>query len=146
MPATGGPSKASVKDTANELGLHDTLRNGLRSLENEVKGGSIIQQRLERVRQGLLCIIEPSSGNNIFQWDETQDNLKMTLQRNLFGLHLPVRQMMERKIVAAVCTHVHNLWRSFISWPNRTHICLLLRKPNQTSILIFSWGVTRLWM
>ncbi|KAF8491304.1 proteasome maturation factor UMP1 [Gautieria morchelliformis] len=64
------------------MGLHDTLRNGPRSLANEVKGGSVIQQRLT-------------------QWEETQDSLKMTMQRNLFGLHLPVRQMMERKAVAA---------------------------------------------
>jgi proteasome maturation protein len=50
VPTAGGPSKASVKDTANELGVHDALRNGPRSLSNEVKGGSAIQQRLEKVR------------------------------------------------------------------------------------------------
>lgn len=114
MPAAGGPSKASLKDTANELGLHDTLRNGPRSLANEVKGGSVVQQRLERVRKSLSYISEPVVRNNL-QWEETQDNLKMTMQRNLFGLHLPVRQMMERKIVAAVCTHCHHLKQSFIS-------------------------------
>ncbi|KAF8588463.1 hypothetical protein K439DRAFT_634879 [Ramaria rubella] len=72
VPADGGPSKASVKDTSNELGLHDTLRNGPRSLAHEVKGGSVLQQRLEK-------------------WEETQDNLKLTLQRNLYGLHMPTQ-------------------------------------------------------
>ncbi|KAF8525226.1 proteasome maturation factor UMP1, partial [Hysterangium stoloniferum] len=82
VPANGAPSKASVEDTSNSLGLHDTLRYGPRSLANDIKGRSVLQQRLE-------------------QWEETQDQLKLTLQRNLYGLHLPVRQMMERKIVSA---------------------------------------------
>lgn len=38
----------------------------------------------------------------MFQWEEVQDQLKLTLQRNMYGLHMPVRQMMERKIVAQV--------------------------------------------
>ena len=36
------------------------------------------------------------------QWEETQDNLKLNLQRNLYGMHLPVRQLMERKVVGMV--------------------------------------------
>jgi hypothetical protein len=36
------------------------------------------------------------------QWEETQDNLKLTLQRNLHGLHAPMRLLMERKIVGLV--------------------------------------------
>jgi len=81
VPTTGGPSKASVTDTSNELGLHDALRHGPRSLATEVKGNAV-QQRLER-------------------WEETQDQLKLSMQRNMFGLHMPVRQLMERKIVSA---------------------------------------------
>jgi len=73
-------SSTSVKDTANSLGTHDTLRYGLRSLASEVRTGSALQGRLEK-------------------WEETQDNLKLTMQRNLYGLHAPVRLMMERKIV-----------------------------------------------
>jgi len=36
------------------------------------------------------------------KWEETQDNMKLTMQRNIFGIHAPVRQLMERKIVAFV--------------------------------------------
>jgi proteasome maturation protein len=36
------------------------------------------------------------------QYDDTQANLKLTLQRNLYGLHAPVRHLMEREIVSAV--------------------------------------------
>ncbi|KAG8947110.1 hypothetical protein FRC04_010961 [Tulasnella sp. 424] len=67
-------SKASVKDTANSLGTHDTLRYGQRSLADDITPGN-----------GL--------------WEETQDNLKLNMQRNLYGLHAPVRLMMERKLV-----------------------------------------------
>jgi len=36
------------------------------------------------------------------KWEETQDNLKLNLERNVFGMHAPMRQLMERKIVASV--------------------------------------------
>ena len=36
------------------------------------------------------------------QWEATQDNLKLTMQRNAFGLHMPMRTLMERKIVSRV--------------------------------------------
>ncbi|KAK4055441.1 hypothetical protein OIO90_003279 [Microbotryomycetes sp. JL221] len=79
-----GPSQAtssvSVADTANSLGVHDTLRHGPRSLAAELTPKHPLQSRLE-------------------QWEETQENFQMTLQRNMFGLHAPVRLQMERAIV-----------------------------------------------
>lgn len=40
------------------------------------------------------------------QWEATQDNLKLQMQRQLFGLHMPMRILMERKLVSQVrsCT------------------------------------------
>ncbi|KIJ45098.1 hypothetical protein M422DRAFT_29949 [Sphaerobolus stellatus SS14] len=82
VPTQSGPSKASVADTSNQLGLHDSLRHGgPRSLATEIKGGGPLQKRLEG-------------------WEETQDQLKLSMQRNMFGLHMPARQLMERKIVS----------------------------------------------
>jgi len=78
----GALKSASVKDTANSLGLHDTLQYGPRSIAAEIKTESGLRERLEN-------------------WEETQDNLKLTLQRNLHGMHAPMRLLMERKIVAA---------------------------------------------
>ncbi|THH00334.1 hypothetical protein EW026_g2167 [Hermanssonia centrifuga] len=76
-----GPSKvASIQDTANSFGLHDTLTYGPRSLAAEVKKSSSVKDRLEN-------------------WEATQDNLKLNLQRNAYGLHAPVRMLMERQIV-----------------------------------------------
>jgi len=80
VPASVSKS-ASVKDTANSLGLHDTLQYGPRSLAAEVKSEGSLKDRLEN-------------------WEATQDNLKLTLERNLFGMHAPMRRLMERKIVA----------------------------------------------
>ncbi|KAG6854082.1 hypothetical protein C0991_010829 [Blastosporella zonata] len=79
VPANAEKS-ASVKDTANSLGLHDTLRHGPRSLAAEVQTEGGLKGRLEN-------------------WDATQDNAKLTLQRNIYGLHAPMRLLMERKIV-----------------------------------------------
>jgi len=42
------------------------------------------------------------------QWEETQDNFKLTMLRNLYGVHAPARLAMERKIVAAVSPRDHD--------------------------------------
>ncbi|KAI0340102.1 proteasome maturation factor UMP1 [Trametopsis cervina] len=80
VPASA-PKTASIQDTANSLGLHDTLRYGPRSLATEVQSISPIQDRLEN-------------------WEATQDNLRLNLARSVVGLHMPVRLLMERKLVA----------------------------------------------
>ncbi|KAH8120685.1 proteasome maturation factor UMP1-domain-containing protein [Phellopilus nigrolimitatus] len=76
---------ASVQDTSNSLGLHDALQYGPRSLATEARAQSQLKQRLDN-------------------WEETQDDLKLNIQRDLYGLHAPVRLMMERKIVS---TNMH---------------------------------------
>ncbi|QRV76142.1 proteasome maturation factor UMP1 [Ceratobasidium sp. AG-Ba] len=78
-------STASIKDTRNHLGLHDTLRYGPRNLATDITGPSTLQKRLEN-------------------WEATQDNLKLNLRRNMYGMHAPVRMLMERK---AVLTNHH---------------------------------------
>ncbi|PAV21801.1 proteasome maturation factor UMP1 [Pyrrhoderma noxium] len=72
---------SATKATTNSYGLHDTLQHGLRSLAAEANQQSAFKHRLDN-------------------WEETQDNLKLTLQRNLYGIHAPVRLAMERKIVS----------------------------------------------
>ncbi|KAI0932822.1 hypothetical protein AcW1_000164 [Taiwanofungus camphoratus] len=80
VPASA-PKSASVRDTANSFGLHDTLQYGPRSIAAEVVKKDSVRERLEN-------------------WEATQDNMKLTMQRNIFGLHMPMRTLMERKIVA----------------------------------------------
>lgn len=49
----------------------------------------------------------------IIQWEETQDNFKLNMQRNVYGLHMPVRQLMERNIVGFVRTLANcHYWHS----------------------------------
>ena len=43
------PKSASIQDTANSLGLHDTLTYGPRSLATEVKTQSPVKDRLDNV-------------------------------------------------------------------------------------------------
>jgi len=74
---------ASVQDTSNSLGLHDTLQYGPRSLAAEVQTAGDLKGRLEN-------------------WEATQDNLKLPLERNLYGMHAPMRRLMERRIVASM--------------------------------------------
>lgn len=70
-----------------ETGVHDAMRHGLRSMRDETAASAFhpIQHRLEN-------------------WDETQRNWKMTMNRNTFGLGMPMRMMMERKFVSSVRT------------------------------------------
>ncbi|KAK0506522.1 proteasome maturation factor UMP1-domain-containing protein [Armillaria luteobubalina] len=77
---SGANKSASVQATAGTLGLHDTLQYGPRTIAAEVKTEGGLKGRLE-------------------SWEETQDNLKLTIQRNIYGLHAPMRHLMERRIV-----------------------------------------------
>jgi len=75
-------ASVSIKDTANSFGLHDSIRHGgPRSLGSEIGPKHPLQARLEN-------------------WDETQANLKLTMERNIYGIHAPVRKLMERKLVS----------------------------------------------
>ncbi|KAH0590199.1 hypothetical protein H2248_000372 [Termitomyces sp. 'cryptogamus'] len=93
---------ASVQDTANSLGLHDTLRYGPRSLAAEVQTQSNLKTRLEN-------------------WEATQDNTKLTLQRNIYGMHAPMRLLMERRIV----TQGTNPFSAAMS-PSNLHLDILM--------------------
>ncbi|WFD02327.1 hypothetical protein MOBT1_001009 [Malassezia obtusa] len=66
-----------------EIGVHDAMRHGLRSLHAETSASSYhpVQNRLDN-------------------WDATQRNWKLASQRNIFGMGMPIRSMMERKIVS----------------------------------------------
>ncbi|UZJ54372.1 hypothetical protein CBS101457_003692 [Exobasidium rhododendri] len=83
-----GPSTSncvSVNETSHPVhaGVHDTMRYGPRNLATEASSMSQqhpMQSRLEK-------------------WDETRDNLKLTMQRNMFGLGAPIRTLMERRVV-----------------------------------------------
>ncbi|KAG9314702.1 proteasome maturation factor UMP1 [Chiua virens] len=93
---------ASVTVKANSFGLHDTLQYGPRSIAAETKSRGGLEHRLSH-------------------WEETQDNLKLTMLRNLHGLHAPARLLMERKIVAAN-PHMPGMVRSNI------HLDILMGK------------------
>jgi proteasome maturation protein len=96
------PKSASVQDTAGSLGLHDTLKHGPRSLATEAasSSSSAVHARLQ-----IVCASSDSQSydadcGGLPQWEETQDNLKLTLQRNLHGLHAPMRLLMSARLSA----------------------------------------------
>ncbi|GAA6064218.1 hypothetical protein JCM10212_003827 [Sporobolomyces blumeae] len=81
-PSSSTRSTISLATSANSLGAHDQLRHGgARSLAAEVSVKHPLEARLR-------------------DWDETRENLDMTLARNLYGVHAPVRHLMERSLVA----------------------------------------------
>ncbi|ORZ20098.1 hypothetical protein BCR41DRAFT_35521 [Lobosporangium transversale] len=71
-PTTAG--SASVFDTSNSYGLHDTMRFGMRQIASEVTAKHPLENRLA-------------------EWENTQEDLKMSLARNMYGMHsmLPQR-------------------------------------------------------
>ncbi|KIL70598.1 hypothetical protein M378DRAFT_94973 [Amanita muscaria Koide BX008] len=73
---------ASTRDTANDLGLHDTLHYGPVSLASNVKTQCAVRDRLEN-------------------WDLAQDSLRLSMKRDIHGMHAPLRLLMERKLVSA---------------------------------------------
>lgn len=40
--------------------------------------------------------------NRLEKWDETRDNLRLTMERRMFGLGAPMRTLMERRVVEYV--------------------------------------------
>ncbi|KAI8592147.1 proteasome maturation factor UMP1-domain-containing protein [Geranomyces variabilis] len=84
IPATQ-PSRATVavvgRDT--EYGVHDSMREGIRSVASEV----IARHPVENIES---------------QWKQTQEQLRMTMHRQTFGLHAPLRLQMEKALVNQV--------------------------------------------
>ncbi|WFD30828.1 hypothetical protein MSPP1_001852 [Malassezia sp. CBS 17886] len=77
-------TSVSARDTAHaETGVHDTFRHGLRSLraETSLDAQHPVQNRLER-------------------WDESQRSWKLQVQRDMFGVGMPLRTVMERRFVS----------------------------------------------
>lgn len=70
-------------------GVHDTLRHGHRNLSHETSsaGRHPVEARLEG-------------------WEATRDSFKMTMHRNMYGMGVPVKSMLERRAVD---------WVSFLS-------------------------------
>lgn len=63
-------------------GVHDTLRHGHRNLSHETSsaGRHPVEARLEG-------------------WEATRDSFKMTMHRNMYGMGVPVKSMLERRAV-----------------------------------------------
>jgi len=83
VPSDHSTPPKSVVTTATSLGVHDTFRYGVKSIQSEISPAHPLENRIK-------------------QWDETQTNLKLHLERRLYGLHAPVRHLMERSIVSKV--------------------------------------------
>ncbi|CAJ0764209.1 8843_t:CDS:10, partial [Entrophospora sp. SA101] len=82
-PASSTNLEKSVINTTNSYGIHDTFRFGPKSIESDISPTHPLENRLK-------------------YWEETQSNLKLTLHRKVYGLHAPIRQLMERSIVSKV--------------------------------------------
>lgn len=98
-----GPHALSHEATAHPVsGTHDAMRHGLvDKAKHSLDGSSVhaLQNRLEQVSASRYCKglkADPAA----LQWESTQRTLRLTLQRNTFGLGLPLRTMMDRKLVA----------------------------------------------
>ncbi|SCZ97111.1 BZ3500_MvSof-1268-A1-R1_Chr4-2g06997 [Microbotryum saponariae] len=112
VPGASHASSASIADTANSQGVHDTLRHGVRSLAADVAPAHPLQARLEN-------------------WDDHREMLQLTLQRQMFGLHMPVRQRMERSLVkqSVVPRSLGGFTR-----PSNLHLDILLGNDEQIDV------------
>ncbi|KAJ3179753.1 hypothetical protein HDU85_004754 [Gaertneriomyces sp. JEL0708] len=86
LPVTGPQANISSKapkevGRGTEFGVHDTLREGFRSVRSEVMPRHPIDEIQEN-------------------WKETQDKLRMDMHRRTFGIHAPLRLQMEKAIVS----------------------------------------------
>ncbi|KAI9229048.1 MAG: proteasome maturation factor UMP1 [Piptocephalis tieghemiana] len=104
-PASQPETKVSLADTSSVLGTHDTMRHGVRSVAFDAVQKHPLERRLAK-------------------WEETQTNLKSDLHRRVYGLHLPLRQAMERDIVSKLPGHPalpsHNLASDILNGTDET--------------------------
>ena len=104
MPLTCGTTRLIISQaTVHPIsGAHDTFRHGLKSAAQAVAAENLspLQARLEKV--GVRGFTLWSAKLTIIQWNSTQLQMQQTMQRNTFGIALPLRQAMEMKIVSEV--------------------------------------------
>ncbi|KAJ3203296.1 hypothetical protein HDU67_010275 [Dinochytrium kinnereticum] len=62
-------------------GVHDSLRNGMKTVRGDVMPGHPLESSLRN-------------------WEETQDRLHLNLAQRLHGAHMPVRIHMERFLLS----------------------------------------------
>lgn len=112
VPSASPAESTSAQSTSHATftGAHDSLRaGGPRSFSAEVSAPKHqLESRLDKASR-CLFLTEHSRARltrhlsiDIEQWDATQDNLKWTMHRNAFGMHMPIRQAMERQLVSHV--------------------------------------------
>ncbi|GAA6009121.1 hypothetical protein JCM11491_005757 [Sporobolomyces phaffii] len=112
--ALASSTSISLSSTANAHGLHDSIRHGgVRSIASEVAPQHPLQSRLSN-------------------WEQTRENLHMTLERNMFGLHAPVRQMMERQLVAQSPTPIH-VGSGGFTRPSNLGLDILMNRDDELS-------------
>ncbi|RKP12927.1 proteasome maturation factor UMP1 [Piptocephalis cylindrospora] len=85
-PIAQADTKIGLADTSSALGTHDTMRYGVRSVAFDAVQKHPLERRLAK-------------------WEETQANLRAGLHRRVYGLHVPLRQTMERDIVSKLPGH-----------------------------------------
>ena len=102
----------SIADTATSNGVHDIFRYGPRSLKAEVAPHHSLENRLTKVHSlslenpalyycRLVLTLSPPPPTSLYsQWDETQDATRLTMYRQIYGIHAPVKLLMERQLVS----------------------------------------------
>ncbi|PFH54699.1 hypothetical protein AMATHDRAFT_239 [Amanita thiersii Skay4041] len=88
------PLSISHNTSKNALGLHDSLQHGPSSLTSSVISHNPLRHRVEN-------------------WESSQDSIRLNLKRDIYGMHAPMRLLMERKLVAST-PHIPVLPRSNI--------------------------------
>ncbi|KAF7721874.1 hypothetical protein EC973_003970 [Apophysomyces ossiformis] len=73
--------RSTFDTTHTELGGHDALRYGTRSIKTEVLPGHPLESRLEK-------------------WEESRWEMKLNMARQAYGMHAPIKLMMEHNLVS----------------------------------------------
>eukprot|EP00842_Homolaphlyctis_polyrhiza_P005243 jgi/Hompol1/571/HPOL_002554-RA len=84
-PSVPSQAPKHMASSTSEFGVHDTFREGFRSLRGETTLGHPLETHLDL-------------------WDETQEQLRYNIARSTFGLHAPLRLQMEKALIKQ---HIH---------------------------------------
>ncbi|KAJ3037215.1 hypothetical protein HDV00_001847 [Rhizophlyctis rosea] len=92
FPSTAQAPSKTVGASNAEYGVHDTLRDGIRTVRSEIIPGHPIENSVGKV--GVVLSMEEAN------WEETQLQLRYEMHRRAFGVHAPIRLQMERTLLS----------------------------------------------
>ncbi|KAM0749224.1 hypothetical protein T439DRAFT_315444 [Meredithblackwellia eburnea MCA 4105] len=115
VPSSSHAQTVSIASTSNSQGLHDTIQHGARNLAAEVGPKHALEARLAG-------------------WQETQQETQLQLSRNMFGIHMPIRTLMDQSLISKSPSPVNFGTSLTGAKPSNVHLDILMGRDEELDV------------